>query len=124
MPSLRHGPWCTHWARTTLEVELQRYQYKKVASEIAAEGVDRRRQLRAESANFNKEHETLKEYSQRKLEGDVACLFAEGCDRLRNEGVACQEAVVCCVVCGLNFGLQSLLQIHGAKEVCRRHAKL
>jgi hypothetical protein len=92
------------WARTTLQVKLQQYQYKRVASEIAAEGVEHRLQLRAESANLNKEHEALKEYSQRKREGDIECLFAEDSsysDR-RVPINACQEAVVRCVVCGTN----------------------
>lgn len=92
------------WARTTLQVKLQQYQYKKVASEIAAEGVEHRRQLRDESAKLNKEHEVLKEYSQRKREGDVECLFAEDSsysDR-RVPITVCQEAVVRCVVCRTN----------------------
>ena len=101
------------WARTTLQVKLQQYQYKKVASEIAAEGVEHRRQLSAESATLNAKHETLKEYSQRKREGDVACVFAEDSSfrQFEESGrqsdrsgprIACQEAVVCCVVCGTN----------------------
>jgi hypothetical protein len=85
-------------------VKLQAHRFKKVASEIAAQGVEHRRQLRAESATLNKEHETLKEYSQRKREGDVECIFSSSGRQspLRVPFTACHEAVVRCVVCGTN----------------------
>ena len=66
-----------HWPQVdgtcALQVKMQKHQYKKVACEIAAEGIDHRRQNRAESASTANTHDQLKEYSKRIRAGGLAC---------------------------------------------------
>jgi hypothetical protein len=67
------GHWLEVDGTCALQVKMQKHQYKKVACEIAAEGIDHRRQNRAESASTANTHDQLKEYSKRIRDGDLVC---------------------------------------------------
>lgn len=85
--------WMVQWARTALQVKLQKYQYKTVASEIAAKGIEHRRQHRADSASLASKYDLLKEYN-----GEPKCQFAEESGP-GTHYVPFAEPVVCCVRC-------------------------
>jgi hypothetical protein len=82
------------WAKTTLQLRMQKYQYGKVASEIAASGIENRRQHRAEATNVADKFQNLfKAY-----DGSRTCHFAQesGAGTCH---APCLEPVVCCEVC-------------------------